>query len=157
MPRSTAIRIHLYRIYVRHHVTRLSANIDYPVTGVVVVPRSIRDVNAYIEEHQAALAQLRMTSVMTQQPDYGSMVASMTMAAGIRQSMGLQPAMPPEGLAHGLTAANCEACRIIGLCDRSTRGYLELRAKLEDISNRVTKSDPSFCQALSIRLNTYAA
>jgi hypothetical protein len=155
MPRSI-IQIHLFRIYVRHHVARLHTSIDYPVTGVVVVPKDVRDVNAYMQQREVTLAQLRLTQVLVREPSYGDTVAAMMFSADIRQSMGLQPPMPPDGLVHGQTAASCEACRIIGLCDRSTRDYLELRTKLEDISRRVTKSDPDFCQALDLRLNTYA-
>lgn len=156
MPRPP-IQIHLFRIYVRHHVTSVSMNIDYPVTGVLVVPRSAADITAYMGERQVVQAQLRLTQVLVKQRSYGETVAAMLMAAGIRQSMGLQPPMPPEGLVHARTAASCEACQIIGLCDRSARSYLEFRAKLEEICGHATKSDPDSCQALSFRLNTHAA
>jgi hypothetical protein len=156
MPRSP-IQIHLFRIYVRHYVANLSTSIDYPVTGVVVVPRTATDVNAYMEQQQVVLAQLRMTQVLVREPSYGNIAAAMMMATDVRKGMGLQPAMPPAGLVHARTAASCEACRIIGLCDRSIRDYLEFRTKLEKICGQVTKSDPDFCQALGLRLNTYAA
>ncbi len=151
------IQIHLFRIYVRHYVSSLSMSVDYPVTGVVVVPRTAANVNSYMAKHQVTLAQLRLTQVLVKTRGYGGIAAAMLMAADIRQSMGLQPPMPPEGLVHTREAATCEACRVIGLCDRDLRTYLMFRTQLEQICSRVTKFDADFCQALGLRLNTYAA
>lgn len=155
MPRPP-IQIHLFRIYVRHYVAKLRMSIDYPVTGVVVVPTGVTNIGPYIEQRQTALAQLRMTNVLVNTPGYANTVATMTMSASIRESLGTQPRMPQAGLLHMPVAATCEACEAIALCDRNQASYERLRERLEKICGNVTKLDADFCQALSIRLNTHA-
>ena len=155
MPRPP-IQIHLFRIYVRHYVTTLRMSIDYPVTGLMVVPTRVTNIGPYIEERQTVLAQLRMTNVLVGTQGYANTVAAMAMSADIRESLGIQPRMPQAGLLHMPVAAACEACEAIALCDRNRASYERLRERLEEISGHVTKLNGDFCQALSIRLNTYA-
>lgn len=151
------IQIHLYRTYVRHYVARLTASIDYPVTGVVVVPQTIvTGIDEYIKERQTVLAQLRMVDVMVKTPGYQNMVATMSLSATQRVSLGIAPRMPPNRLFHSPTAATCEACRTIALCDRNLASYQRLRDRLEEICGNVTRFDADFCQALTLRLNSYA-
>ncbi|HKX24456.1 MAG TPA: hypothetical protein VJM46_04405 [Candidatus Saccharimonadales bacterium] len=131
-------------------------SVDYPVTGVIVVPTSTRNVAAYIAEREFVMAQLRLP-VLVSTPRYAQTVAAMLMAPGTRRSMGIDPPMPPEGLVHGREAVSCEGCRVIARCEYSTEQYLELRSRFEQITAAVTQADDTFCQSLGLRLNTYAA
>lgn len=155
MPRPP-IQIHLFRTFVRHYVARLRMSIDYPVTGVVVVPKTVTNIDAYIMERETALAQLRMADVLTKTTGYSNMVATMSLSADQRVNLGIQPRMPADSPLHMPAAATCEACLAIALCDRNRASYDTLRKRLEEICGNVTKLDETFCRALELRLNTYA-
>jgi hypothetical protein len=150
------VQIHLFRIYVRHYVNRLACSIDFPVTGMVVVPGNVTNIDAYIEERQTAIAQLRMVNVAMKAPGYSNIVASMTLSSERRKALGAQPRMPADKLFHTPVAADCEACLTIALCDRNVAAYTRLRRQLTRISDNARRSDDASCLALSLRLSTYA-
>ena len=156
MPRPP-IQIHLFRTFVRHYVTQFEISVDYPVTGMIVVPSTVTRIDEYIGERQTTIAQLRMTSVMVRSQGYSNMVATMALHASNRASLGIEPRMPSGSTLHMPVAATCEACAEIALCDRNQASYDRLRARLERICSNVTKFDADFCQSLTLRLNTYAA
>jgi hypothetical protein len=151
----TTIQAHLFRAFTSHNVPALTKTIDYPVTGVVIVPSTVRDINAYIADRLAPLAELRMVIIARRPPNnYGTILAAMALPPEIRNGLGMQPSMPPKGLVHVSPAIACEACRVLALCDRNLAGYLGLRARLEQVCDSVTKPGADFIEALEIRLNS---
>ncbi len=139
-----------------HTVKNLRIPIDYPVTGVVVVPSSVKDVTGYIAARQVALAALRMPYLMGT-TDYSQTALAMMFAPDVRQSKGFAPRMPRQDLTHGQTAADCLGCGIIGLCTYNNPDhYPRLRERLEEVCRATTQYSADFRDALEVRLNTTA-
>lgn len=155
MPRPP-IQVHLFRVMTPHRVKNPPTHIQYPVTGLVVVPSSVSDVTGYIAARQDALAALRMPHLVGA-ADYSNTALAMMFAPDVRQSKGLAPRMPRKDLTHGQTAADCLGCGIIGLCTYNNPDhYPRLRERLEEVCRATTQYSADFRDALEVRLNTNA-
>lgn len=151
--------LHFFRTMTKHHISSLALTIDYPVTGVILVPDGAADPHSHIEQRMPRAAARCMEAIAsTGSQAYTRMAAAMTLVAPVRASMRIDPKMPPSGLRHTSPATACEACRAAVQCNPKTSDHRLLRSSLERMISRVPKEQsetlPAFYGRVEVLINS---
>jgi hypothetical protein len=101
---------HFFRTTADHRV-QFGAQMQFPITGAVLVPHDVTAIDEYIQSRMPALAQLRVLETqMTRTDVYMSTLAGL-MTPSAAQILNSTSAI--DAILHVRPARNCDRCRLI--------------------------------------------
>lgn len=142
---------HLFRTTVPH--SQRGLEVQFPVTGIVLVPETVEQIDNYIVSRMQPLAQLRVVETRAVRGNVyvDTMAALMTRSAA--RIIGNTEAI--DRIPHTRPARDCQRCRFIALCSMDDATYQASREQFEILCSRIRipLSEPEL-QALEYRLNS---
>jgi len=148
------INAHIFRTTTKYQSANPHVEVDYPVTGVVIVPASVIDRNGYISRRIPVIAAANVATLVRVDPEYVAKTVELLMIERrVRRAMGFAGTHPSPYPEHSSTIEYCGACKTAALRIMDEEAWKALGVEIERMCDSVTSCPAGFAASLEERLN----